>query len=625
MSAVAVLICIAGYLLGYFVYARYLSRRVFVIDRATPTPAHVQRDDVDYVPTKRLVLFGHHFASITGLAPMLGPAVAVIWGWLPAMLWVVLGAVFVGCVHDFSALVVSMRARGMSIGKVAEGIIGPRAMTLFHLIIFFGIALAMGVFVFIIARLFAISPSWDPNDPLADRGSFPSAVLPSGALIILAMVMGHLLHRRGFPLGPTTAVGFVAMLAAVLAGMKWPLLGLGREAWPGHATFVVILLGYSMLASVLPVWSLLQARDFLNSLLLYLGLILAYVGFFVWRPDFVAPVFRADPQGAPSIFPFVFIVIACGAASGFHALVSSGTTAKQIASEGDARFIGYGGMIGESLLGLLAVLACTAGVYGRGELSPSQVWHETYADWGSIADSLEAKVGTFITGTAHFIEQLGVSEQVAAAFVAVVVVSFALTTLDSATRLLRFNISEIGDTLRLRWLGNRYLASGLAVAAIAFFAFYRIGGKPAAIALWKLFGTTNQLLAGLTLLTVTLYLKQRGRNPLWTGVPMVFMLVSTLTAMVLNLRDFHRTWADGGAALFVVGVMLLVLGVWLTIEAAIALLRGRGRPPLKSMQVSFAGEELHRGDAEDAEKRRREEVFNTEDTEDTEKKNKMIW
>ena len=503
------------------------------------------------------------------------------------MLWVVLGAIFIGCVHDFSSLVISIRAKGMSIGKVAEGIIGPRAKPLFHLIIFFGIALAMGVFVHVIAELFAISESWSHDKPLADPASFPTAVLPSGVLILLALAMGWLVYRRRFPLLATTAVGFVLMMTAVWAGMQWPLVGLDPAAWPERSGWIAALLVYSLVASVLPVWSLLQARDFLNSLLLYLGLALAYLGLFLRNPEFAAPAFQSHPQGAPSFFPFVFIVIACGAASGFHSLVSSGTTAKQINSEADARFVGYGGMIGESLLGLLAVLACTAGVIGVGGFTAAEVWHSTYADWDTIAASLGAKVGTFIAGAAHFIETLGVSRPLAVAFVAMVVVSFALTTLDSATRLLRFNISEIGETLRLRVLANRYLASALAILAIGFFAFYQLGGKPAALSLWTLFGTTNQLLAGLALLTVTIYLQQRGKNPWFTGVPMVFMLVSTLTAMVSNLRTFWGTWEEGGRALFIVGFILLVLAVWLAIEAAVILWRGRKAAPLASMQVTF--------------------------------------
>jgi len=587
MTATVTILCLLAYFLAYRLYAKYLAQRIFSLDASAETPAHALRDEVDYVPTNRFVLFGHHWASITGLSPMLGPAVAVIWGWLPAMLWVVFGAVFVGCVHDFGALVVSMRAEGMSIGKVTEGIIGPRAKTLFHLIIFFGIALAMGVFVYVIAVMFSITELWDPAEPMADPSSFPTAVLPSGALILIAMIMGYLLYRKNFRLVPTTLVGFVLMLAGVWGGIRWPLLWMDRAGWPGQSSWIVILLAYSFIASVLPVWSLLQARDFLNSLLLYLGLALSYLGIFVWRPEFAAPVFRAHPEGAPSFYPFVFIIIACGAASGFHSLVASGTTAKQIDRETDARFIGYGGMIGESLLGLLAVLACTAGVMGAGGYSASAVWAETYKSWDSM-QSLGQQVGVFITGAAQFIEKLGVVDhKVATAFVAVVVVSFALTTLDSATRLLRFNISEIGETLRLSLLGNRFVSSTAAVLVIAVFAFYKIGGKPAGLTLWRLFGTTNQLLAALALLAVSLYLHQRGRNPFFTAVPMLFMAVSTIVAMVSNLRDFWSQWGEGGSVLFMVGLVLLLLAIWLMGEAIAAFLRFRSQKPVDSLKVSF--------------------------------------
>jgi len=585
MAAFMTALCLVAYFLGYRFYAKHLSERVFALDDRRVTPAHTRRDDVDYVPTRKFVLFGHHWASITGLSPMLGPAVAVIWGWAPAMLWVVLGGLLVGCVHDFGALVVSMRARGESIGKVAEGIVGPRAKTLFHLIIFFGIALAMGVFVYIIAVMFSISETWDPQQPLADPSSFPTAVLPSAALIGIAMVMGHLLYRRGAKLAPLTVIGFVLVLVAVWAGIRLPLLGLERAAWPAHSGWVLILLAYSFIASVLPVWSLLQARDFLNSLLLYLGLGLCYLGIFVSRPDFAAPALRLEPEGAPSFYPFVFIVIACGAASGFHSLVSSGTTAKQIDRETDAKAIGYGGMLGESLLGLLAVLACTAGLVGAPGTTPAELWHSTYANWGAM-QALGQKIGIFITGAAHFIDELGVTDhRTATAFIAVVVVSFALTTLDSATRLLRFNISEMGETLGWRWLDNRYIASGAAVGVIAFFAFYEVGGSPAGLALWQLFGTVNQLLAGLALLVVTLYLYQRGRNYWLTGVPMLFMLGSTLVAMLTNLRRFYRQWSEGGSVLFVVGSVLLVLAVWLAVEALAALQRSRRNGKITELEI----------------------------------------
>ncbi|NRA94702.1 MAG: carbon starvation protein A [Planctomycetes bacterium] len=547
-AAVATLLAFLVYGLGFRFYSRHLSSRVFGLDASRVTPAHSCRDDVDYVPTNRFVLFGHHWASITGLAPMLGPAVAVIWGWGPAMLWVVLGAVLVGCVHDFSALVVSMRARGQSVGKVAEGVIGPRAKLLFLLIIFFGIALAMGVFTIAIAGLFA--------------GKYASAVLPSGGLMIVAAIIGWLVYKKGVKLLPLALAGFVIQLVLVWVGHQWPL------HWGDAGGWKVTLLAYALAASILPVWSLLQPRDFLNSLVLYLGLGLAYVGFFVASPEFAAPMVNEHPTGAPSIFPFVFTTIACGAASGFHGLVSSGTTSKQINKETDARFIGYGAMVGESLLGLLAVLATAAGISMAAD-NPSAAWGKAYGHHVNTGTALE----NFIDGTARFIQQLGFDHDLAMAFIAVLVVSFALTTLDSATRLLRYNVAEIGEAVRLPILSGRVTASVIAVIAIAFFAFYEIGGEPMGRVLWQLFGTTNQLLAALTLLTVTLYLKQRGKNPLFTGVPMLFMLVTAFTAMVANLGKFSGQWTFDDSAdtiLFTVGAVLLVLAIWVVVEALLA-------------------------------------------------------
>ena len=305
MSVAATLLCFAAYFVGYRFYARHLATRVFQLDDAAVTPAHALRDGFDYVPSRRYVLFGHHYASIAGLSPMLGPAIAVIWGWVPAMLWVVLGTLLIGAVHDFSALVVSMRASGKSIGKVAEQVIGPRAKSLFHCIIFFLIALAMGVFVQVVAQLFSAA-------------FYPEAVFPSSALMVLALLMGYLFYKRGMALGPLTAIGFALTLGAVYLGLQLPTPDLSVAQWN------VVLLVYALVASVLPVWLLLQPRDYLNSLLLYLGLALIFIGFVALRPAFVAPAIDVAPEGAPPMFPFVFIVIACGAISGFHGLVLLG-------------------------------------------------------------------------------------------------------------------------------------------------------------------------------------------------------------------------------------------------------------------------------------------------------------
>jgi carbon starvation protein len=344
--------------------------------------------------------------------------------------------------------------------------------------------------------------------------------------------------------------------------------------------WIWVLLAYAWLASVLPVWSLLQPRDFLNSLLLYLGLGLTYVGFFVLRPQFASPMIDPHPAGAPPLYPFVFIVIACGAASGFHSLVSSGTTSKQLDRETDARPVGYGAMVGESVLGLASVLACTCGF-----VSPA-AWKSHYADWASIQD-LGQKMGAFIEGATRFVTTLGIPEPAARTLIAVVVVSFALTTLDSATRILRYNLQEIGETVRLRPLRNRYLSSTLAVAAIGFFAFYKIDGKAAGLALWQLFGSTNQLLAGLALLVVSLYLIERRRFSLPCLIPMLFMMVTTLAAMSSKLRSFALV---GNTTLLVVGAAITLIAVWLVVEAILAVRRYWRSPPVEELDIALPHE-----------------------------------
>ena len=433
-------------------YAKHIAQNLFELSGARETPAHALEDGRDYVPSKRYVLFGHHFASIAGLAPMLGPAIAVMWGWVPAMIWVVLGTIFIGAVHDFSALAVSLRAKGKSIGKVAESIIGHRAKSLFHAIIIFLIALAMGVFVQVVSQLFSAN-------------FYPEAVFPSFSLMVLAVAMGVLFYKKGVPLGRLTVLGFALTLIAVYLGRILPAPDLPVVTWSN------LLLGYAFLASVLPVWLLLQPRDFLNSLLLYLGLAAILLGFVMARPSFVAPAFDAHPPGAPPIYPFVFIVIACGAVSGFHALVSSGTTAKQLDKEEDAVFIGYGAMMCESVLGLTAVLACTAG------FATATAWRDHYSSWES-ADGLASNLNAFVSGSGAFLATLGIDPNLGKSFVALVAVSFALTTLDSATRLLRYNIEEVAETIRMPVLANRYIATALSVGAIGFFRAPPSGWAP---------------------------------------------------------------------------------------------------------------------------------------------------
>jgi len=544
------------YVLFYRFYAKgFLAKKIFELDDSAATPAHTMRDDVDYIPTNKYVLFGHHFASIAGLAPMLGPAIAVIWGWVPALCWVVFGTLLVGAVHDFSALVLSIRHKGQSIGMIAHDVISPRTRLLFLLVIFFLVALAMGVFVLVISGLFAA-----PDAAHIPATAHPEAVFPTYSLMLIAMLIGFLVYKKDMPLWPMIGVGFVLMLITTRIGLDMPVTGVSAEGWTWS------LLIYAFIASVLPVWLLLQPRDFLNSLLLYLALFSMLAGFFILSPDWVAPAINPNPVGAPPMLPFLFIVIACGAVSGFHGLVASGTTSKQLNRESDAPFVGYVGMVGESLLALLAVLATTAGAFAsRAE------WESFYGSWDKAA-GLHQKLGIFIQGNAQFIHQLGVPLDYAAAFISVVVVGFAMTSVDTGARLLRFNLEEIGQSLGLKILTNRYVATFLAVAAIGFFAFFKMNGKPAGLFLWTLFGTTNQILAGLTLLTVTIYLYRKKKPILYTLLPMLLVLGATISGMVMGIVKAigKEQWAVAA-----VGAVIFILAGWVLIEAVMVVKKVR--------------------------------------------------
>lgn len=538
-ALVILLVTVGGYLCAYFVYARYLRDKVFQLDPGRPTPSHVYNDGVDYYPARRSVLFGHHFATIAGLGPILGPAIGVIWGWLPAFLWVFLGSIFLGAVHDFSVLAVSLKKQGKFIGEVAEEIAGKRIKQLLQIIVFFMLSLAMGVFVLTISILFRM---------------YPEGIIPTFGLILIAVLLGWGINRIGLPFSLGTLLALVLMVMVVIIGVQFPIVSLSGTSW------IFILLGYALIASILPVWILLQPRDYLNAYLLYAGLITMTLGIVLLRPTIAAPLINREAADLPALFPFLFITIACGAISGFHSIASSGTTVRQLDNERDARFIGYGAMLAEGVLALLVILAVTAGIGGI------EVWKEHYASW-SVAGGLEPKLDAFIKGASIFISQLGIPVRYAAVFLSVMVVSFALTTLDSATRLLRFNVEEMARSYNLKILNNRYSASVVAVAAIGYFALIKSGGQRIGLILWELFGTTNQLLAVLGLLVVTLYLIQRKANYLISLIPMVIMLVITFTALGMQLKSFlmadHKIWS-----LIMITIILLILSAWIMVDAS---------------------------------------------------------
>jgi carbon starvation protein len=553
-AASLALITFIVFALGYRFYSGYLSRHVFDLRSDEPVPSREEEDGVDYVPTRLHVLWGHHFASIAGAAPIVGPAIAVIWGWVPALLWVTLGTVFMGAAHDFSALVISARHRGRSIGDVAGSIVGPRVRTLFLVIISLLIWVVLAVFAYIIATLFS---------------STPSSIFPINVQIVVAIGLGWLVYRRGMPMFVPSVVCYVLLLVAIFYGQAvadaFPVLGEIQIM-----TWVWLLLGYSFVASVLPVWLLLQPRDYLNSHQLLTGLVVLSAGLLVLRPDVVAPAVNAHPEGAPSLIPFLFVTIACGAISGFHGLVASGTTSKQLARMTDARPVGYGGMLAEGFLGLMAVLAATAG------FDTAADWWHHYESWGA-ANGLAAKLDAFVSGGATFVAALGIPRETARTFMAVMVIAFAATSLDTGARIQRLVLAELSEAYGVRALSNRYIASGLGVGSALLLAVTQGGGQ-GGLALWPLFGTTNQLVAGVTLLIVAIWLKRQGRAYWIALVPMLGVAAVTAWAMVGNLiayyANFERLWL-----LSLSGTLILALDVWILLEGFRCLRAARAATP----------------------------------------------
>ena len=546
------------YLVAYYTYGRYLARRLFRIKPEDHCPSHTQSDGKDYVPTSRWVLFGHHFTSIAGTGPIVGPAIAIIWGWLPALLWILIGSIFMGAVHDFGSLMISLRHQGRSIGDIAGDLISPRVRILFLLIICFSLWIVIAIFGVVIASVFNL---------------FPTAVLPVWLQIPIALWLGHAVYRKGTSALLAGLVAVIAMYVSVWFGTLIPLEMPDFGGLNPVGCWVVVLLIYAYIASTLPVQTLLQPRDYINAFQLIVALLLLLTSITIAQPTMSAPLYQAAPTGAPPLIPLLFITLACGAISGFHSLVASGTTSKQCRSEADAQSLSYGSMLLEGFLAILVLIACGAGL-GMGidaegtSLTGSAAFHHHYASW-QHAQGLGSKIAAFVTGSSNLLASIGIPEAYSTALMGLFVAAFAATTLDTATRLQRYMIAEIARDSRLPALSKTHPATGIAVGSALLLAFSSGGGK-GALALWPLFGAMNQLLGGLALLVITVWLASQGKRLRYTVWPMGFMLVMTAWAMQLNLTHFFITtnWL-----LFSIGLLIVLLQLWMLIETLLLLRR----------------------------------------------------
>ena len=548
-SLIMALVGLAMVAAGYLLYSKFLSERVYRLSDAYTTPAHTMEDGVDYVPTNKYVLWGHHFTSVAGAAPIIGPAVAVIWGWVPAFLWVTLGTVFFAGMHDLGALWASQRHRGQSIGTLSGRYIGARGRNLFLVVIFLLLLMVNTAFAVVISNLLI---------------STPTAVIPTWGAIVVALLIGQAIYRFNWNLPLVSIVGVAALYGLMILGDQFPIslpetmLGIPDRGW-----WIIFLFTYAFIASLLPVWVLLQPRDYINGLQLFVGLIILYGSFFIVRPEVVAPSLRdAVPAGTPSIFPLLFVTIACGAISGFHGVVASGTSSKQLDKETDARFVGYFGAVGEGLLALGTIVATTSGFKSLAK------WEEIYNEWNA------GGVNAFIKGGGDLMnEGLGIPTSLSATILATMAVLFAATTMDSGIRLQRLVVAEIAELagVKLSSLAATLIAVGCALGLTFSMGLDGSGG----MLIWPLFGTTNQLMAGLTLSIVVIILTQL-RRPTWPVlIPLVFVTVMSLWAAVLQLRTF---WGAGNWLLLVLDVIIICCAIWVIVEAFTAISKARREP-----------------------------------------------
>ncbi|MDQ0215461.1 carbon starvation protein [Oikeobacillus pervagus] len=524
------------FIIAYFTYGKFLDKKLD-IDPNRPTPAKTMADGVDYVSARKPVLLGHHFATIAGGGPIVGPISAVVFGWIPAVLWIIVGSIFIGGVHDYTSLQASIRHKAQSIGTIIKEYIGNRGQTLFLSFSIATLVLIVGVFIILVRDTFV---------------AVPEAATASVLFIGLAIVFGVLVNQLRMNFVLASILGVLAMFASIWIGIEFPFHLSGT-------TWVIILLVYAYLASVLPVWVLLQPRDYLNSFLLYGMIAGAFIGMVIANPTIqLAGYTGFYNENLGYLFPILFITIACGAVSGFHSLVSSGTTAKQLDNEKNGRFITYGAMLLEGFLAIIAIGA---------------VAYLSQADFAARMTDLGGPIGTFSAGVGFFMSHWGISEITATTFTALTASAFLMTTLDSATRLGKYAVQEFAEN-KSSFFRNHHIATLVIIIGAGALA---ISGTWSTV--WPLFGSANQMLGALALLAITVWLIKKGVKAWFTILPMVFMFLVTLSALIALMQ---ANLTKGNYLLTVIAFIVFVLCIFLVIEAWRAIFSAnKQNPPVK--------------------------------------------
>jgi len=531
-AGIVLAFAIAVFIIAYRTYGNYVAG-VVELDDSNTTPAYSLNDGIDYVPAQTPVLFGHHFATIAGAGPIVGPILAIYFGWLPAFLWIIFGTIFIGAVHDFLSLTASMRHQGRSIGSIIEQYIGKSGKKLFLLFSFPALVLVIAVFMNVVVKTFVAKPEVGTASVL---------------FVFLALGFGYARKRLNIALLPATIGGLVFMAACIWGGMAWPMI---LSKW----TWTAIVAVYIFFAAIAPVSMLLQPRDYLNSYLLLGVMLMAIFGVFVYHPDLRMPAFTSFSVNGSLMFPILFVTVACGAVSGFHSLAASGTTSKQVVRETAAKPIGYGSMLVESVLAVVALISVAY-------LAPS-----AYADMKA-----SGPIAIFSNGVGTFSSKLGIPISAGITFAAMAISSFALTTLDSCVRLARYAFQEFFSSSaeeleKIFWVRNPITGTTIAVAGGLLLS--TSGG---ASVIWPVFGAANQLLGALALLATAVWLEKTGRESLFAKIPMWIMFAVSLSALVVLTVN---TVKSGNWILAFLSIALFGLGVALAVQAHRSLKRHR--------------------------------------------------
>ncbi len=557
-SVVLLVVAVVWLVAAYWLYGKHLERRV-IAPTDQPTPAIAQNDGVDYYPAKPVVLFGHHFASIAGAGPIVGPVLAVAYfGWGATVLWIFLGVVFIGAVHDYMALMLSIRNRGVSISEIARQAVSPSARVLFMVFVWIALVFVITAFAGAAASTF---------------NQAPQIVLPTFALMFIAVLFGFLAYRLRLNVAVSTVIALALLALVIWLGFRAPIrldpllerLGVETTAQNVKHAWILILLAYGVVASVLPVWVLLQPRDYIATWILIIGMGMGFAGVLLSHPQMRAPAFTAAMTPKGPVWPMLFIIVACGAVSGFHSLVAGGTTSKQITSERQGLAIGYGSMLTEGALAVLALTAVGAGLYYTASGAPAgaPTLMSFFAKGGGNP------IGAFGKGfealTMPFLGPLGKAVGVAGLGMIVgttMVNAFVMTTLDTSVRLTRFITTELVGPL-VGFFRNRLVASLAAVVPA-----YLLAVMPDAFkSVWPMFGASNQLIAALALIVASAYLFRRGKPTVYTIVPAVFMLVTTMAALAWQAYSHLVKAAKPNYALGITALVLLVLAVGVAAQA----------------------------------------------------------